>query len=237
MKEELKTLWRLQKLDTEISKLEARKKNIPQEIQQLNKKLKAKEKELQKQKETFQEFITRRRNLEQDAEESKDRVRRYKAQLLQVKTNKEYQSILHEISTEEVKLSAYEEEIIDALTQSDELSKQIENLSKELEKDKDKFSKYEEKLQKELSEVENALLTKKDEYEKLTNKINSVILSRYQQIKRSRDGIGVVGISESTCKGCNAILPPQFVVEVRKGNKILTCEQCGRILIWEDDVD
>ena len=236
MKEELKILWKLQKLDTKISELESRQKSIPQEIRQANKKLQSKENEFQKEKEVQENLITQRKKLEQEVDGLKDKVRRHKSQLLQVKTNREYQSLLQEINTEQAKISAYEEEILDILGQSDELSRRIESISKELEKEKAKFTNHQKKLQEELSRVNSSLIVKRDESKDLSKNISRPVLSRYEQIKRGRGGIGVVGISGYTCEGCNAILPPQFVAEVRKGNKLLACEQCGRILIWEDDI-
>ncbi|MCK4352535.1 hypothetical protein KAW65_03910 [candidate division WOR-3 bacterium] len=237
MQEEAKTLWRLQKLDIKISQLESRKESIPFKIQQFNKNLQIKEQELQEKHKAFQEFTERRRQLEIEIEELRDKARRYKSQLIQVKTNKEYQALLHEINTEETKISAYEEEIIDILGQSDELSEKLGKLKKDFEKTKEESLKHNKALQAELSEVTNTLTIKKNEQVNLAKKVNPVILSKYKQIQKSRNGIGIVGVSGSVCKGCNAILPPQFVAEIRKGDRILTCEQCGRILVWEKDVD
>ncbi len=237
MREVLNGLWELQELDIEISELEFKEGSIPKQIQESNKEVQAKENELQEKQKVFEEHNDQRKKLDQEIKEAKDAATRYRSQLLQVKTNKEYQALLHEINTQETKISAYEEEILEHLAQSEELSKKVEKLDKELEKNREKFVKYEEKMQQELHQVEKVLLSKKEKRERLTSGISKALLSRYEQIRRGRGGVGVVKIFGPTCDGCNAVLPPQFVAEVKKGNRILTCEQCGRILVWKENVD
>lgn len=236
MKQGLKALFELQKLDVKIFQLESRKREIPKETQQINRAIQTKEKELQKKQKTFEEATERRKNSELELEETRDRMRHYKSQLLQVKTNKEYQALLHEINTEEAKISAYEEEIIELLSQSEDLSKNLKSTGEKLQGEKEEFKKEEIKLQREFSQVNDVLKIKDDERIRLAKNVGATLLTRYEQIKKGRDGVGIVKISGSICSGCNAVLPPQFIVEVRKGKEILSCEQCGRILVWEEDV-
>lgn len=237
MREQLRSLWKLQQLDIEIAQLELQKESIPQKIQQTSQKIKLKEEELQGKHEKNNTFFTQRRRLEQDIEEARDRIRRYKTQLLQVKTNREYQALLHEINTEETKISAYEEESFEMLAESEELSHEIEKMSTELGKKREKFDKYKKELEEEFTRVGNTLRIKQEKRMSLTEKLDRMFLAKYEQVKKGRSGIGVVEISESTCTGCNTIIPPQFISEIRAGNKILTCEQCGRILVWRELVE
>jgi hypothetical protein len=234
---ELKALWKLQTLDIEISELEAQKKEIPKEIASFHKKLKAKEEELQKKKKKYEEISAQRRKLEQDIEITRDTVRKHRAQLLLVKTNKEYQALLYEINTEETKISAYEDESLELLTKSEEIAKEIAKMSKELEKKRKEFEEYKKNKQTELAKVTNLLDTKRAFRKEVSNKISRAFLARYEQVMKSRGGVGVVEIIEATCTGCNAIIPPQFVAEIKKGARILTCEQCGRILVWRENVE
>jgi predicted nucleic acid-binding Zn-ribbon protein len=48
--------------------------------------------------------------------------------------------------------------------------------------------------------------------------------------QRSRDGIAVAEVVNGSCSACNMSLRPQMNVEVKKGNEIITCENCSRIL-------
>ncbi|MBI4722587.1 MAG: hypothetical protein HY769_06260 [Candidatus Stahlbacteria bacterium] len=238
MIEDLQCLWKLQQFDKEIYKLETYKISIPKEIEQASQKIKDKEAELKDKTKKTDELSVQRKKIEQDIGQARDTIRRYKSQLLQVKTNREYQTLLHEINTEESKITVYEEERLEISNKIDELSKEMGRMNEELGKSKEKFSIEEKEKQDELTRTTTALQIKKEEREKLILKITRKdYLARYEQVRKNRGGVGIVQISESTCSGCNAVIPPQFIAEIKKGERMLTCEQCGRILIWKKDVD
>lgn len=232
MIENLKTLWELQKVDSELSGLKAKTENIPQQIAQITEELKTKEQEIEAKKAKEKDLSSKRKRLDQDIDASKDKVGKYKSQLLSVKTNKEYQALLHEINTEEVKISSYEEQQIESFSESDDLKKEIGKLNKELEQDKKKFTSKQKDLETELTQVKQACSVTEGKHKSLATQLPTALLSRYEQIKKGRGGIGIVGIQGEICDGCKTLFPPQFVVELRKGDKVLTCEQCGRILVW-----
>ncbi|HBR56941.1 MAG TPA: hypothetical protein DEA22_05655 [Blastocatellia bacterium] len=48
--------------------------------------------------------------------------------------------------------------------------------------------------------------------------------------QRSRDGIAVSEVVNGSCSACYISLRPQMHVEVKRGDKIVTCENCTRIL-------
>ena len=48
--------------------------------------------------------------------------------------------------------------------------------------------------------------------------------------QRSRDGIAVAEVVNGSCSACFMALRPQMLVEVKKGEQIVTCESCTRIL-------
>jgi hypothetical protein len=52
---------------------------------------------------------------------------------------------------------------------------------------------------------------------------------------QARPGTAVVPVSGASCGGCFASLPPQFINEIRKMEKLITCETCGRILVWSQE--
>ena len=48
--------------------------------------------------------------------------------------------------------------------------------------------------------------------------------------QRSRDGIAVAEVKNGSCSACFMKLRPHLQVEIKKGNEIITCENCTRIL-------
>jgi len=232
--EDLDRLWELQKIDNIIQNLREEEEKIPVEIKNLKKKVEEKEEYLEDKKRESEKVVQRRRNFERVLEETQDRIRRHKSQLLNVKTNREYSALITEITVDENKVSQYEERVFDALRQSEELVEEIKELEKTLLEEKRKFEEKKTLLEKQLDKIKKSLLAKENERKSVKATINSVTLDKYERIREKRGGIAVVPIKGSVCSGCHTFLPPQFVSEIRKGQRILTCEQCGRILIWEE---
>jgi hypothetical protein len=59
--------------------------------------------------------------------------------------------------------------------------------------------------------------------------------TRYERIHGSREGRAVVAILKGACGGCYRGQPPQVLQEARRGDRLLTCDGCGRLLIWPPD--
>ena len=60
------------------------------------------------------------------------------------------------------------------------------------------------------------------------------VIYKFEKIVRKKEGLGIVSIKNSVCMGCNMILPPQFVNDVRREEKIIFCPNCSRILYFYD---
>jgi len=79
-------------------------------------------------------------------------------------------------------------------------------------------------------------------------------LREYDRIAKAKDGVALVPImqifderedkegnieytpSHVSCGGCHKIVPPQKVMEIRSGKRLLRCEFCGRLLYWDDKI-
>jgi predicted nucleic acid-binding Zn-ribbon protein len=64
--------------------------------------------------------------------------------------------------------------------------------------------------------------------------IDPKILSQYDRILASRDGIAIVGVKHNSCLGCNMFVPPQVINLIKMYDKIITCEICNRMLYTEE---
>jgi uncharacterized protein len=45
----------------------------------------------------------------------------------------------------------------------------------------------------------------------------------------------MVAIRKRACGACHKSVPPQIIQEIRKGDKVYTCDNCGRMLIWTEE--
>jgi predicted nucleic acid-binding Zn-ribbon protein len=49
---------------------------------------------------------------------------------------------------------------------------------------------------------------------------------------RIRDGVAVAEARNRSCSACFMALRPQVMAEIRRGEEIITCDNCGRILYY-----
>jgi len=71
--------------------------------------------------------------------------------------------------------------------------------------------------------------------EKISAGLDEEIVYKFEKIVKKKDGIGIVSIRNNVCMGCNMILPPQFVNDVRREERIIFCPNCSRILYFFDE--
>lgn len=77
----------------------------------------------------------------------------------------------------------------------------------------------------------NEIRTQRDS---LASSIDAPLLKQYDQVRRSRRGIGLAEVVDnSTCTGCNVRLPIHVVQKARKGVGVTRCPSCGRILMYK----
>ena len=82
------------------------------------------------------------------------------------------------------------------------------------------------------AELESGLAARDGERELLVAKIDSAQLARYDKVAR-RLGSGVARVRNETCQGCRVNIPPQLHIELLRGERLISCERCKRILILE----
>ncbi|MFB3881816.1 MAG: zinc ribbon domain-containing protein [Armatimonadota bacterium] len=63
-------------------------------------------------------------------------------------------------------------------------------------------------------------------------KVNRVVLKRYEQIRARSGNVGLVKVTGGECPGCRIALPSETLKQVKAGRSGLTCENCGRLLLW-----
>jgi len=229
---EFEKLIKIQNLDTEIKNITLTLQNIPSQVEEINKKIKSSFEVVTKAREKLAQNQKTRRDLEAEVKDIKNKISKYNLQLNQVKTNVEYRSLLKEIEDAQKKVNDMEEEIITEMLDADEIEEEIKNTSQKHSEAELKFAKEKEVLQQKKSESEakrEALLREKTD---LMKKIPGELISLYLKIFNSKNGVALSQVNEEFCSLCHMRIRPQVLNELKEYEKIILCENCGRILYW-----
>ena len=65
--------------------------------------------------------------------------------------------------------------------------------------------------------------------------IQGRLLSTYERIRKGKRGVAVVALTREACGGCFNQLPPQKAAEARRLDRIVHCENCGRIVVYVEN--
>jgi len=237
LKDQLKLLWELQKIDLELKAIKEEKERYPKEIKKLDEKQKIEKERIQKEREKVESLEKTRRQKESHLNAEQEKIKRTEGRMSEVKTNKEYQALLSEIDTMKGANSRIEEEILQVMDEIDEVKKDLSKREKEMGSTLEKIEGERKKLQEKIARGEEAWNAGVERREALSKQIESKLVKLYHTLKEKRQGVGVVSVRNETCQGCFVNVPPQLFIEVQKNNALVRCPHCNRILFWEGDRD
>ena len=235
MNEVITLFHKISGVDRRIYELSEQVEKIPSRLQDLEEGLKAEERTADEERLGLEKAQGNRKALEIEVVSNNEHLKRYQAQLFQVKTNKEYSALLAEIEAHKVKNAQTEDSILALMEEVDVRSKQLQQEKDKLTKVRAEYAQKRAELEARLAAVKSELTEQTQERDRLLSELPREIVLSYERVHKSRKGIAIVPVRDGSCGGCFVNLPPQLVAEVRQGEEVMSCEHCGRILIWESD--
>jgi predicted nucleic acid-binding Zn-ribbon protein len=225
-------LLKLQQLDDEIAAMRADEESIPAKKEELEEGLKAIQTRVEDHKGQSIGLAKKRKEQEIELESTTDSMGKFQSQLFQVKSNREYEALQHEIAALKEKASKIEDAILETLESSEEISKAIEAEEQALKAETERTKTEQAKLDGDLKELTDAIKVKSEEREQLVADLDKALLARYERIRDNKDGLAVTSVENGACGGCFRRIPPHEMQNLKRDDRIITCEGCGRIIIW-----
>lgn len=128
----------------------------------------------------------------------------------------------------------HQEEVLLELMDSAEAAKTQEStLAEELDAAKRKWKETVLHSQSESVRLRKELDALRPERERLAAKIEKPLLRRYEDIRNTRNGIGMVVTGNDMCPVCHMKITPHTLLLLREGEEMTFCDNCGRILAWQ----
>lgn len=229
---QIEQLAALQKIDDEIMHLNAFLKNAPLELERLqgrNSELQDNAKELT---EKIAQVVEQRDQLERDIEDAGLKIKKSKNKLMMVSNSKEHQAMMREIDNLEKTNRNREEEKVSVMEELARQEEALAGIKNELEDVKKEISSKKKEISQKLQSSKARLKTLQGKRGEAEEVIPKPILSRYQFIRSRLSQPVVVAVDQGICKGCNISIPPQTYNVLQKGEQILSCPNCHRIIFW-----
>jgi predicted nucleic acid-binding Zn-ribbon protein len=233
VKAELEKLIALQNLDTSIRKLEKDLEAIPERRAQIEGEFDRRAFEIRALESRRDEAKHNRSRLENEAIDQKNRAERAERNLMSSKKQDEYTAAIREADAARKQLSAVETQILEQMESLEQAEAALNERADEiatLNSDREARLKA---FDEETASQSELLAKQRVEREQLFANLPPAMSGMYARIRaRIRDGVAVAEARNRSCTACFMSLRPQVMAEIRRGEEVLTCDNCGRILFY-----
>ncbi len=214
----------LRRLKKSIETAELRRAEIEQEFEQHAFSIR----EIQNKRDSLN---AKRADAEKQIAENKTYLERAERNLKHAQNSKEYETAMRETDALQKQIAAFETQIV-------EIMEEVEGVEKELTERDDEVNTLDAKRDEALKEFDASIAAHNKEFKTETGHRETAFATLPERLaaiynrlaQRSRDGIAVAEVVNGSCSACYVLLRPQVQVNVKKGDEIITCENCTRIM-------
>jgi predicted nucleic acid-binding Zn-ribbon protein len=175
-----------------------------------------------------------RREIEKELAMQQARLSKFRDQLMEVKTNREYQAMQKEIETAQQEIRRQEDRLLERMIEFDEVTLHVKQAEQAYLQDQADHEKERAALADQLAEARVAIDRLAAERAALAVQISPPMIALFERVLKYRKIAAVAPVRAGRCSACQILLRPQTVNELRRNEIIYQCESCQRILYYED---
>ncbi|MGH9256997.1 MAG: zinc ribbon domain-containing protein [Vicinamibacterales bacterium] len=233
MTPDLERLVQLQDLDNAIE--EARRKIAahPQRLAEADARLSDATQRVEIVRQRLKDTQEARRALEKEAAVFQGRLTKFKDQLPEVKTNREYQAIQHEMATAQGELGNVEEKVLERMLEADAIAAEVKGAEAALARQQKDIALEKAALEQELMLMQRKLADASSRRASLTEATERRLIALFEQVAKARRGVAIsLATRDGSCSVCHVRLRPVVFQMVRQNDQIIQCDSCQRILYY-----
>ena len=236
MQKVLPRLIELQHLDTQLNEVRARLATFPKKLAEVEARVTAAKADVAQNKAAQLTAVKDRSRYELDVQQHKDRVRKYRDQTSQVKTNEAYKALQHEVQMAEEEIAKAEDRLLEQMVAGEEYDRRIKAAEKLL-KEVEEVARVQRKMiEDDKSVAEKRLAELTAERTAVVAEIPENLLDHYDRISKKHNGIALAEIRDEKCGACGMRLRPHVFQEMqrRDNEELFHCETCTRIIYYPE---
>lgn len=229
----LEKLLVLQDRDRKLRQLLQETRDIPARKRLIESRLKANKDAQHAAQEELKKNLADIKSVELEVESVKDTIKKYRAQQGQIKSNDQYRALEREIRDQMGRVRELEERQIVLMEKSESLKKVVQEREQELKKEEEAVGGDTKVLDERLAMIQSEIDEARKNRDAMTQGIDDAWLSRYTRIFNNKGDYALVPVENGTCGGCHMKVPPQLVQDAKRGDAMVSCSYCGRLLYWQ----
>lgn len=232
MHPQLEKLVQLQRAETRLKELQAGLDDVPRQRAVQEEALVAERGRLDAARAELEQSQRTRRQKEGELQALEARRDKYKGQLREVKTNKEYSAMLHEIEGVEREIRAVEDAILVELERAEGLEAAVRNEQADFRQAEERHKAELARLAGQQRQLEEQRAVAQAERDGVAAGLPGEMVERFQRVAKVR-GTAVAEARDGLCLQCHVQLRPQLFMEVKRNEELIQCPSCSRVLFYE----
>jgi predicted nucleic acid-binding Zn-ribbon protein len=226
MKDAIKTLLALQERDLELDRLSAELRAVPGKIAALKGQIQAAKLVLEEAKKESTALQMTRKQKELDLETAENAIN----------TNEAYRALLGEIEKAKNEKSALEDQVLQLMDQSDQAIRFWKDKEAVFKRDEVDFLKQIGDWEVRQEALRQEIADKEAQRREAAAALPHLMAEHYERVRKGKKGAALVPIRKEQCSGCHMKVSQNLINEVRRGQKLIPCESCSRIVYLEEVV-
>jgi predicted nucleic acid-binding Zn-ribbon protein len=230
----LQDLLELQSVDLRLNDVRTRLAAFPKKVAEVDARVAAAKTDLEQSKASQLATIKDRKKYELDVEQWKERVRKYRDQTSQVKTNEAYKALQHEVEMAEAEIAKAEDRLLEQMVAAEEYDRRVKASDKLLKEVEIVAAGQRAKIDAEKAQAEQEIAQLDAERSRVVALISENLLDHYDRISKKHHHVVLAEVRDEKCSACGMRVRPHVFQEMRRTNteEMFHCETCTRILYY-----
>ncbi len=233
---DLQLAVRLQELDQRVNELTREISSLPKHTAEIEKKLEIHTRKLEADRAALTANQKDRKNTEAEIQNQEQKISKLRGQMLDAKTNDQYRAFQNEIEFCEKEIRRAEDHILELMTESEPLDKNVKAAEQALKSEKSHVDAEKQQAMARTAEDKKALDLLRQERAQFVARMNPNVYRQYERIRKGRGGIAIAEATDGRCSVCQIAVRPQFFQDLKKGEQVMYCESCARIIYYNPPV-
>jgi hypothetical protein len=229
---DIKLAVRLQDIDNRVAEVTREVSSLPKHIAEIEKKLESHERKLEADRAALTANQKDRKRLEGDIQVQQQKISKLRDQMLEAKTNEQYRAFQHEIEFCENEIRRAEDRILELMGESEPLERNVKAAEGALKQEKAQVEGEKQQARERTAVDQQELDQLQTERKSIATQISPNVLSAYERVRKLRHGIALAEAVDGRCSQCHMSLRLQFFQDLKRGEQVMHCESCNRILYY-----
>lgn len=229
---ELERLVALQEVDKEILELSVNLDRLPQELQEKDQERAALEAEKSASAQELEGLRKQLREMETEVADLEEGIKSSRQRLMDINKELELKAMLKEIGFREDQRDQKETRVLELLDQVETRNQSVTEKEQALKQLQGAYKRQAAEVATQVEELEQKRAVLQEKRDILKKELPAPLLKRYDFIRQRRNGSAISEVQEGVCLGCHMNILPQQFIDLQKGEEIIQCPHCQRILYW-----